>query len=445
LLASDLHGNPLVRQVAQFVDGFRRRYGKLPEGEDFRVWVTGQLSEHQRGGALEMVQRIFARSLLGEPEHTVDVLLAGLEREAVKNIQSRMQLAEGEGSLEAIGEQIERFKGLLRGGGVPAETWPTLDALTQDEDLSREPDELIPRFVWRGWWTVLAGEAFAGKSTIGAQGAAAFSRARPFLDGRHQGAGRVLYCNVADEPLGLTVQRLVKFDAHRRGVRVFDFRQRTGGLRDSLVRAIEEFNPEVVVIDSLIAWARRTAKEMPGSGDSAAWAEVTRPLGEIAHEHNVGILTYHHATKDGQRYRDSTEIAAAADVLIEMSAVSKQDPNLRRFVCVSRMGGRTVWSATFRDGAYQFGGEVRNATEQAPSVAERHVQAIRDFVTRHPDCAQITIVRSIAANNREVEAAIALMEDRGELHVERGGPGRASKVRLITPPEGILGGEGNAD
>lgn len=348
--------NPFLRRIVEFVDDFAAEHRMLPGPGDWELWLGGLTAGMEHDGTLEALQRVNAVDLSGfQPEFLAEEAGEQITRAAVHVALCRLNALE-KPEPEAFLNLAQRVAA-LRNGRRPTQQWPTLASLAEDADLTREPDELIPRLVWAGTFTVLAGPAFAGKSTLGAQGAAALSRAAPFLDGRHPGPERALWCNVADEPLARTVQRLTGYGANGQLVRLYDFRHPAQDLRASLLRAVEEAAPAVVVIDSLIAWARRTSPETPGSGDAAAWAEVMRPLGDLAHERGVGLLVFHHANRGGH-YRDSTEIAAAADVLIEMRVPRPgSDPATRQFVADSRLTGRTVWTATYREGQYALGGD----------------------------------------------------------------------------------------
>jgi hypothetical protein len=242
---------------------------------------------------------------------------------------------------------------------------------------------------------------------------------------------------VADEPLGLTVNRLVTLRANQHRTRLYDFRTAPIDLYSALQRAVEEFKPDVIVIDSLIAWTRRVVKkEMPASGDAAAWAEVTRALSSLAHEHDVGLLTYHHSTKDGQRYRDSTEIAAAADVLVVMSSVRGADPCLRRFESVSRMTGRTVWRAAYGGGVYELVGEGEDATGQ-DEPGGKVATAVLGFVREHPGCSKKAVMRGVVGDYRLKEAALRRLADRGAVRiVEAEGRGKPAQLWAVDAGEG---------
>ncbi len=361
-LCSDLvMANPFLRRIISFAAAFSTEHRQLPAPGDWGLWVDSLEAGMVRDGTRESLGRVLA---LDVSTYTPDFVTTEADRtlaQAAVHV-ARARLNEvSEVSPEAFLALAAQVEAVSHNGSQPADVFPTLQALMQDDALMQTPDELVPRLVWHSTLTVLAGPAFSGKSTLGAQGIAALTRDAPFLDGRHVGIGRALWCNVADEPLGRTVQRLAGFQAHAPKIRLYDFRKPTPDLGATLRRAVEEFTPDAVVIDSLIAWARRTSKETPQSGDAAAWADVMRPLAELAHEQGVGVLVFHHANRRDGHYRDSTEIAAAADVLVEMHLPNaNEDPTLRRFVADSRLDGHTTWRASFLDGRYEWGAGGEN-------------------------------------------------------------------------------------
>jgi hypothetical protein len=416
-----LTANPYHRLITTFAGEFVQRYDKLPQGDDWTIWFQTLSEGMQRDGCRETWGRLMVMSLPPTPEFLGDAVRTELRQSGGRIIMAALAVTNGTTSPAAIRQMAEEVEGLLVGPADLEAQWPTLATLAEDPNLMREPDELLANLVWRGWWTVLAAAAFTGKSTLATQGAAALTRARPFLGGRHIGPGRVLYCNVGDESLGLTVRRLTGYGADRYRTQVFDFRKASGvDLLTSMQGAIAAHTPDVVVIDSLIAWARRVVKkEMPASGDAAGWAEVTRPLGALAHEHDVGLLVLHHATKDGQRYRDSTEIAAAADVLVEMTTVRGADPCQRRFVSVSRLTGRSTWRASYREGAYELTAEEEGrSSPEVQTPADRVAPLILQFVEAHPGGSKNQIMRGIAGDDRVKTAALHLLADGGAVRIE---------------------------
>lgn len=441
-LTSDLVvARPFDRQLIQFTKEFSRKHRKLPGAGDYDVW-TSTLPEDQREGVQNALNRARSEDLSGYTAgHIAEHALEELRRAAAMNAVSRLNVDPAAVTPKAFGDLAEKIAAISTNGRkVPAEQWPTLKDLSRDPTLTREPDEIIPRLVWRGSFTVLAGLPFVGKSTLGAEGAAAVSQGGGFLDGKAV-KGRVLWCNVADEPLGRTVQRLTALLADGNRVRIYDFREPTQNLLDSLKEVMDEFEPDVLVIDSLIAWARATTKEIPSGGDAAAWTKVTRPLSELAHQQNTGVLTYHHARRQDGKYRDSGEIAAAADVLIEMLPARGCPANHRRFEAESRLSGRTRWEAAYRDGLYRFVGETgAEDVNGGDDAADRMAPAIFKYVAENPDCSKNAVMRGVTGDDKAKSAALDLLVERGEVVIdEPTGRGKASKIRVVegaqTDPE----------
>lgn len=322
-----------------------------------------------------------------------------------------------------------------------AERWATLRELMERPELLEEPDEIVPRVAWRGRHTLLAGLAKIGKSTFVGQAAAAVTMARPFLDGKAL-RGRVVWVGV-EEPLGLTVSRFVHFSALPGDLQILV--DPSGDLMGELESFLDEWPADLVVIDSLIEWARRTTKEKepPASGDAAGWAGVVRPLTEIAHDGGPAVVTLHHGKKSDGRFRDSGEIAAGVDVIYDvLPPRGGEEPNVRRFDGVGRWHvGR--WRAAFVDGAYKWLGEIDVDAGGVDDRVEKLIPAIREALESAPGktvASKAVLCQQVAGRREDVLAAIDRMKDQGEVHVEDAGPGKAAAVTLLPGPADVPDG-----
>lgn len=204
--------------------------------------------------------------------------------------------------------------------------------LVDDPELLRPPPVVIPRLVFRGRTTLLSGPEKSGKSTLAGQVAADKSAGRATL-GEAIPPGEVVVV-APDEALGDTVRRL-----HERGAdldRVRLLAVRPPNLLLSLSRLLEENPSDFVLVDSLAEWARITDGRAPESGDAAGWGAIVRPLVQVSRDFDVGILLLHHAKKGGG-YRDSNEIGASVDAILEMTLPGKdEDSTLRRITGAAR-------------------------------------------------------------------------------------------------------------
>lgn len=351
-------------------------------------------------------------------------------------------------SYETLARHFAEIKALCHPPVPHSEMWLTLTELEERPELMAEPAEVVPRLVWRGRHTILAGLAKLGKSTIAAQAAVAATQAAPFLDGKAAN-GRVVWVGV-DEHLGDTVRRLRHFGAWGKRIRILTLPPSGEDLLSALEQLLDEWPAELVVLDSLIEWTRRVSKDMPKDGDSAGWAQVVRPLTALAHTHDVGLLTLAHSRRADGRYRSSGEIAAATDVLYDMLGPRGRgkDTTVRRFEGVGRWDvGR--WHARMVDGAYVFGGEsgegesggVHNNNKDR---LERVTQAIVDVLGKAPDHtigSKNALHRQIGGNPNMCYRALAFLEEQGQVEITS--RGRAQAITLTK--NGPVGGQRQGD
>jgi hypothetical protein len=381
-LRSDLAvANPYQRTIAEFAHDFLIQRRKLPASGDWEMWLESLPEGMQRDGCREMLGRLLAVDTSGfDPAYFAEQALATLRKAAAQVAKARLNaLPQVEPDTFAV--LAEKIGQIGAAHGLDEEEFPRVSDLLRDAPLRPPPEELIRRLAWRSRFTVLSGAPKLGKTTLVAEGCAVLTRAGAFLDSSDPPSvqGRVLWVGL-DEAEDDTVQRFGVLSAWRARIRLYRPRPERRDLLSGLQRAIAAYQPDVIVIDSLIAWTRRVCREMPASGDAAAWAAVVRPLSDLAHDTAVAILALHHAKKTGG-YRDSGEIFAAADVLVEMDRAPGDPPETRRFRSESRLlaGGHTTWTAR-RDattGRYAFGSlttAAPNATapEGGLSPAQQH-------------------------------------------------------------------------
>ena len=195
----------------------------------------------------------------------------------------------------------------------PKRPYVTLEELMNDPELLKTPKSLIAHLAWPGRVTMLAAREKAGKSTLAGAAAAALSAGTPFL-GEATPAGNVLIVALEEHPQEL-VQRLIRFGADPKRVA---FVQR--GAENLLTRihdASKDFQPDLIIVDTLVEFANDISKEPLEPNDSQGWARVMGELTVLARDF-CAVLLLHHSNKIDGRYRDSTAIGAAVDVIIEM-------------------------------------------------------------------------------------------------------------------------------
>jgi hypothetical protein len=349
--------DPYKRRIVEFASGFLTKYRKLPATGDWTQWLGTLTAGAILDGTREALQRLFTVDTSGhQPEFFAEtafpVLIQGAEAVARARInEAAAQGGPASGTIETFAEELKK----IELGAVPQRLFRTLgDIITgvgADEEYESKAEELITGVAWRGRHVLLAGKEKLGKSTYVGAGVVALTRGLVFLERDehgnpfpreesrdHQREGGVLWLAM-DEAEGEARNRLVMNGASHLRIAVSNPEQPEAFLATVLGRDRRDDDQQldVVVIDSLIEYARRSSAAMPESGSSAGWSPIMRGLTKFAHDYNVGIVTIAHANKSTGEYRDSSEIGAAVDAIITMKPPGeRQDETVRRL----RIDGR---------------------------------------------------------------------------------------------------------
>lgn len=189
----------------------------------------------------------------------------------------------------------------------------TLAELMDNPELLQAPKSLVARLVWPKRVTMLAAREKAGKSTLAGAAAAALSAGTPFL-GEETPSGNVLIVALEEHPQEL-VQRLIRFGANP--TKVAFIQRGAENLLAQIHAAAKEFKPDLIIVDTLVEFANEISSAPLEPNDSQGWANVMGELTALAREF-CAVLLLHHSNKNDGKYRDSTAIGAAVDVIIEM-------------------------------------------------------------------------------------------------------------------------------
>jgi len=432
--------NPFQRRCAELAIRFLQQYRKLPASGDWQLWLETLEAGMMRDGTKEALGRLLAIDTSGyDPVYFAETTRPILEEAAAQIARARLNETQtvAPGAFAEIADKIGKI-------GVPVAArqnlFPTLgEVITEARTVGADDaaEELIPRLAWLGRHVLLSAAPKLGKSTFVAAGAAALTRGWRFLDGvagvcevidsesgevdpEMRMPGRVLWLAM-DESLGDAVPRLL--DNGALPMRCVVMNPEAPDKLLARVLSDPTNRPDLVVIDSLIEYARRVSSEMPSSGDAGAWGQVMRPLTDFAHRYKVGIVTIHHARKSDGGFRDSGEIKAAVDAIIEMREPGgKQDDATRNMTFEARRSirarsdrfsirltaevveipmpeGRT---ASVRRDIYQLGGgdAAAQSEEAKPDVEAKIVE----FVRKNPGCSQQAIFDVVGDRRREVTA-----------------------------------------
>jgi hypothetical protein len=285
-----------------------------------------------------------------------------------------------------------------------------LEDLLLHPELLAPPPVVLPRFAWAGRLTMVAAREKAGKSTLIGQAVAALAEDQLFL-GEPIRPTTVLWLGL-DEPKGDIVRRLADYGATGRVALMTEHR---GNLL--LEDAILELEAGLVVIDTLLEFASGNVED---TNSAMQWQPVLKSLRGILQRTNAAGILLHHGKKgpDGG-YRDSTQIGAGVDAIIEMREV-EEDPTLRKCRYRGRLRGED-FAVRFTDGRYELDAGT-------PTLEMRVLQVI----AATPGASSKLLRDTVGGKAREVDAAVKDLLARGAI-TDRGD---AVRHRFVIRPPG---------
>ena len=248
--------------------------------------------------------------------------------------------------------------------------------------MLKPPKSIVARLAWPKRVTMLAGREKGGKSTLAGAAAAAISAGRPFL-GEETAPGNVLVVALEEHPQEF-VQRFMRFGADP--ARVAFIQRSSANIVKQIRNAAEEFQPELIIIDTLVEFANLISGEPLESNNSQGWAVVMGEITDLARDF-CAVLLLHHANKVDGKYRDSTAIGGAVDVIIELQGDGAGPRTLKA-------KGRFPLPET----RVKLEGDEFKLIEAPEEIEERVVR----FVAAHPRCSLRDLRDSIGGNANEV-------------------------------------------
>ena len=277
-----------------------------------------------------------------------------------------------------------------------------LDELLDNDSIMRPPPPIVPRLAWAGRSTLLAAREKAGKSTLTSYLTACVSRGRPFL-GEPCAQGDVLVIGL-EEYIGDTARRLRHFDADSKFVHLVDRFAGDPSQRPEEVRAhIESVGPILVIIDSLSAYG---LGQIQDDNNASQTIKVVQPLTDVVHQLGCALVLIHHATKATGKYRGSTAIGGAVDLVVEFDIPNEDtDPTLRRMRSVGRVPVPRVYDLRFNGDTYEL------ATSNEAPIDERIIAV----VTNRPLVSATDVAESLNVRKSEVLTRITAMLAAGRL------------------------------
>lgn len=193
--------------------------------------------------------------------------------------------------------------------GPPTPLSRSLAEILKDPTALEPPEAIIPGIAWRNRLTVFAAPDKAGKSTLMAAATAALRDGGRFL-GEACRASTVLWVMLEEHVSDLAI-RATRFETNAERLHVMEHPRSP---IDAVRRCAKDLRPDVIIVDTLIRYAGDLVTE---GGSSAQWTSVMVELQNLARELDSAVVVLHHTRKSDGQARDSGEITARADVVLE--------------------------------------------------------------------------------------------------------------------------------
>lgn len=293
-----------------------------------------------------------------------------------------------------------------------------LSEILHNESVMRPPPPVVPYLAWTARSTLLAAREKSGKSTLTGFMSACVTHGADFL-GEPCEKGKVLIIGL-EEYIGDTARRLAQFGADENMVEIVTFFVGNPTDRPAELRAhVEAVGPKLVIVDSLIAYSENMLTD---ANNATQTQLIVSGLTSIAHDTGAALVIIHHARKSDGKYRDSSAIGGAVDIIAEVYPPDEEgDPTLRRV----RPKGRV----TAREVDFRFTGEGYiladpNGPQKAP-LEQRIAAVLRD----RPGISANDVVQALRDNREATLNRIQLMIASGALLND----GDSRKMRLRLP------------
>jgi hypothetical protein len=281
----------------------------------------------------------------------------------------------------------------------------TLRQILADPAALELPPPVVPRLVWPGRSTLLSAREKAGKSSFGTAAAVATAGGRAFLSAP-AARGAVLWLGFEEHEADIA-RRFLAHGADDDDDETFVVTRLVDEDPLDAVRRHLADNSSVslIVVDTLAALARPRAIE---SGDARGWQGLVQGATDLARDSGAGLLILHHARKAGG-FRDSTAIAAAVDVVVEMARGDRLLPTERQLEIVGRFGSETL-IVNFEGGRY-----VLRDDGTDPDLIRTTHEIVTAFIAANPKSSTRAIESGCGCRVAEVRKALSDLVRAGRL------------------------------
>jgi hypothetical protein len=286
---------------------------------------------------------------------------------------------------------------------------------------------VVPYLAWASRSTLLAAREKSGKSTLTGYMAAQVSNGGTFLDEPcEQGVALIIGL---EEFIGDTARRLRDFEADPKKVELVDqFRRPATERLEEIRQHIADVRPVLVILDSLIAYSMGVITDANNSTQTGA---VVQALTNLAHESGIALVIIHHARKSDGKYRDSSAIGGAVDIIAEVFCPDEAaDPNRRRVRPLGRVPARAV--------DFRYDGRAYSRIDSHGEAKAPIEQRILSVVRERPGVGANDVADAVSENRRTVLDRIRFMINQRQLIND--GSAQFYRLRLpnYPPPQGSL-------
>ena len=240
---------------------------------------------------------------------------------------------------------------------------PTAAARLAARGITETPSAIavVPYLAWASRVTLLAAREKDGKSTLVGGAVAALTRGALWLGQSCAPVGPVLWLHeeLEDDVIG----RLQQFGTDLSRVHLLQL-PRPDAAGDLAANAAR-LRPVLIVVDSL---TRYVPGRVTDPTRATQWEPVMSEFLRVAQQSGAAILVVHHAGKKDGEYRDSTEIGAGVDMLIQMPRGLRG--NRQALVAAGRIIGVAPYTITVElvGTEHRLVGADRAASAKAPAA-----------------------------------------------------------------------------
>jgi hypothetical protein len=329
-----------------------------------------------------------------------------------RNLARTAEELQGETSNERRLVLIDKYKGLLQ-PNVSTE-FSLKDNIADIFSLKiQPPTELIPDLIEENTVIVAYGEAKTSKSTIFALGAGiAIASGGEFL-GRQCQRRTVLLVDF-ENPAQTVLERLEKFAGGPvPGLFIWGMWQKLQPPRlgDPRLLAVARAEHPLIVIDPLIA------SHQVDENESSEMRPVLMHARQLAAA-GATVILIHHATKNGETYRGTTDIIASADTVFSVERDGEDTPD----VCYRKLCIRWARSIPQRNFGVKIdwnNGKFESTDTTLVLEHKDHIELLRSIIDAEP----------LGITQNKI--------------IEQSGLRRADVIRILRQKDGVLWGSAN--